>query len=207
MSRFQRAIGAIVSLGLADAPGDDRLIYRKALSVACTEKSDEEAVEHLQSIVALSERTARAALRLLASKRDSYETDRAYRVLEAAIARAPVGAPPIELRELFAREEALGRLPVSAAVERLIELEPRLECLWPSGVPNKKDAAPKNASHPLAKQLLGPGVENPDPVVRSNLALSIASHLLALEEQGVEPADLVTSYFAAHRKRVVRRLV
>jgi hypothetical protein len=186
---------------------DQREIYRKALKLACSEMSDRDAVGELRSIVGIvGERMARQSLSELGDGREEYMTDRAYRLLEAAVDGEPVEAPPAELAGLFAREDALGRLPIGLAVERLTELEPRLKDVWPADVPDGGEASWSNDAPRAVKELLGPRMENPDPLVRSNLALSIASHFLALDKEGANPRDSETSYFSANRRRVVKRL-
>ncbi len=176
----------------ATKAGNRKMIVRAALSLGHSELSDEEARTQLRSDVLVQTRGARAALKSLSTSRDEYEGDRAYRLLEAAIADVPVRPIDSEVKELFEREAELGHLSVSQAISRLEELEPALTKLL---------AKPSGQS---LSRFLGPGAQHPDPLVRSHLALSIAHHFLSILSGSKEFGDLSTSYFRAPRRLVVR---
>jgi hypothetical protein len=187
--------------------GDARAVTRRVVSVACSEMGDEQALGRLRGFVEDDSRVARVAAEQLLSSRDEYATDRAYRLLVAAIDGTPVGDPPDALKELFDRESELGRVPVERAFAILTELEPRLKDAWADDyAPDGRSVPAIDLARRSVKGLLGPGSENPDPLVRSNLALSVASHYVELGGDEADPDDRQASYFGARRKRVVRRL-
>jgi hypothetical protein len=177
-------------------------IRHKAISIACSDMEDAPAVERLRTIAAGNMDAARNALENLSRARDEYVADRAYRLLVSVVDGVSVPAPPAELRELFDREAELGRLPIKRAIATLVELEPRL------AIVTSMSTSEVERSHRLEiKSITGPGSDNPDPLIQSNLALSVVSHYLELDTDDADPADADASYFGARRKRVVRRLV
>jgi len=205
MSRLQRRIWAFVARKAGNAqpnraPSASE-VSRKAINVACSDMEDIQAVARLRGIAAENVGATRRALESLSRARTEYATDRAYRLLLAAVDGVSVSAPPGELRELFDREGELGRLPIERAVAKLVELEPRLE-----EVMSKRTSVTGRSRLMQAKAVMGPGSDNPDLLVQSNLALSIVSQYLEAGDDGADLSDGEGSYFGAHRKRVVRRV-
>jgi hypothetical protein len=205
MSQLRRTIRALITKTTRDARDDGgpkaSEVSRKAVNVARSDMKDAQAVERLRGIAAEDSGGAARALEGLSRMRAEYSTDRAYRLLLAAVDGVRVPLPPSELRELFDREEELGRLPIERAIAALVALEPRLGRTPREGAP-----AIDRSQLLQLKGVIGPGSDNPDPLVRSNLALSVVSHYLELGGDGADPSDGEVSYFGARRKRVVRRV-
>jgi hypothetical protein len=147
---------------------------------------DEAARALLAQEVAPGQRESEAALKLLGSRRDEFLSDRAFRLLYAVTHRLPVEPMPGEWQELFRREERLGKLPLATAYAELVEMEPRLI-----------DAE-------FAPMLVGPNAEHSDPLVRSQLALSITAQQEAVVRGELDQGQANISYFAAPLKRVRR---
>jgi hypothetical protein len=205
MSQLRRKIRALIiktTRDTRDGGGPKASeVSRKAVNVACSDMKDEQAVERLRGIAAKNSSGAARALEGLSRMRSEYSTDRAYRLLRAAVDGVRVPLPPSESRELFDREEKLGRLPIERAIATLVALEPRLGRTASEGAP-----AIGRSQLLRLKSVMGPGSDNPDPLVRSNLALSVVSQYLELGDDGANPSDGEVSYFGARRKRVVRRV-
>jgi hypothetical protein len=116
----------------------------------------------------------------LARRRDDYIGDRAYRLLSAATAGTAVQPIPPERQELFAGEEAIGRMPIEQAFQRLAEIEPRLldvERQTRAAEVDDKGSLPLDVNGRL-RSLVGGAAERDDELLRCNLASSIAQHYL-----------------------------
>jgi hypothetical protein len=184
--------------GLADV----RSISRRAMYYAHSGYTDEEAAARLRKDVGTNIKAARTALAGINRARSEFDGDRAFRLLDAVVREVPVEAAPIASSELFAREEELGRLPLDEARAKLIALEPRLSSLWTANATRRTgDDVPGQIEH--VNSLVGPGSENSDPLLRSQLALSVMHHVLATTDGDLLDTRQV-SYFSAPRKRVVR---
>ncbi len=116
----------------------------------------------------------------LAKRRDDYIGDRAYRLLSAAAAGTVVQSIPPERQELFTEEEAIGRMPIEQAFQRLAEIEPRLldvERQARGAELEDRGSLPLDVDRRL-RSLVGGAAERDDELLRSNLASSIAQHYL-----------------------------
>lgn len=141
-------------------------------------------------------------------QRDTYIDDRAYRLLAATATDAPVAPVSQELAELFAREEAIGRMPIERAYQRLAEIEPRLLDLERQAriVQADDDAGqrglPKHIDQPL-RRLVGAGADSDHELLHINLATSIAHHYLEFlaGDSSLDTPD--TPYFNSRSRRVV----
>lgn len=101
-------------------------VQRAARKLAYISQDDETAKLALAELLEADSDVVKEATIDLAQRRDDYIDDRAYRLLSAAAAGTAVLPIPPERRELFAEEEAIGRMPIEQAFQRLAELEPRL---------------------------------------------------------------------------------
>jgi hypothetical protein len=129
----------------------------------------------------------------LGADRREYGADRAYRLLQAAISNRGVEQIKHERAELFTREATLGRMAMSEALDVLRELQP--------GLPEPGSDAFVASS---LSTLLGPRtVDSGDALVRSQLALSIATQYVAIIHGRSDLGSVTTSYFSAPRKIVV----
>lgn len=195
-----RAVVSRLGLGIYDA--DRKILYRAALKAAHSELNDVEAGKSLREQIQLHPRGARSALSLLGLTRDEFASDRAYRLLEAAIKNVSVEPVRGEMTDLFSREEKLGRLPLRDAFASLEQLEPALKSYEQVSTGAAHDR--QTARHSIGA-LVGPTASNDDPLIRSQLALSVASQFLAIVLDGASNlGDINTSYFSSPRKLVVR---
>jgi len=116
-------------------------------------------------------------------QRDDYIDDRAYRLLAAAAANTAVAPIPADRAELFAQEEAIGRMPMEQAFQWLAEIEPGLldlksqvEAVEQSNDPGSCDL-PKQIKEPLHR-LVGGGAGSDHELLRTTLATSIVHQYL-----------------------------
>jgi hypothetical protein len=188
---FVKLIGWLAGVKSDETPrGAGRGIpLRAALRAAHSAESDEDARSRLSHELGGSKRDIHHALNILAAKRDQFDMDRAYRLLHAAITSDPVESIRSDLRELFSQEEQLGRIPLAQAFAFLAERQPGLSHLHAA------------AAQPVSA-LLGPAARNcSDPLLRSQLALSVVSQHLAIQS-GSQEGDISCSYFSAPRKTI-----
>jgi hypothetical protein len=166
------------------------------MRVVYSRLTDAEAAARIGSFVESNPRAARTTLRHV---RDAlkfsrgYDTDRACRILDAAIQ----GRPPAPVRaqdvQLFDRERELGWLPLGeafarlrSAVPELAEIQARAEEL--AATPDAFGIVYDEHENvidvpsgvlPTAHGLVGPGSRHPDPLIRSNLAATVAARYVA----------------------------
>jgi hypothetical protein len=161
------------------------------MQVVYSRLSDQDAADRLRPIANANQRAARATLKYVAEIRDrhsAYETDRAYRIMLAAVENtAPL---PVDAKDaaLFERERGLGWLPLEDAFTFLVDLVPELGVLQQNagalaagGVPGttqKHDEAmaTDDSFREVRRQalsLVGVDSQNPDALVRSGLAAQV----------------------------------
>ena len=143
--------------------------------------SDEDAAAALRPVVVAHPDAAGATLAYITANHErvgGYVADRARRLLTAAVTDTPPTPVAPTMAGLYARERELGHLPLAAAVARLTELQPQLDELFSRasesgqlGHASIRDVKLSSAAH----ELVGPRSTHPDPLVRSQLALSIAA--------------------------------
>jgi hypothetical protein len=194
----RRRLGQSLAGAIAEGLGINRRrqrreLMRAALHLAHSDLGDEVAREQLHETARTHPRGARGALRSLGVDRGEYDVDRAYRLLRAAISNREVEPIEHERAALFTREETLGRMAMSEALDLLRELQPAL---------------PEPGSDAFVASslttLLGPrAVGSNDALVRSQLALSIATQYVAIVRGRSDLGSPTTPYFLAPRKIVV----
>jgi hypothetical protein len=143
-------------------------------------------------------------------RRDSID-DRAYRLLAAVAADSPVAPIRPELAELFAREEALGRIPMQQAFEQLAEIEPGLRDLSRQAAAAANSGGSEDWGLPKdlrerVNDLLDGGARSDDALLHSNLATSIVEQYLLILAGDTRVGTPEVSYFDAPIKRVVTRV-
>lgn len=128
--------------------------------------------------------------------REDYISDRSYRLLAAIGAGSPVEPIPSERAGLFAREEALGRMPIEQAYATLAEIEPGLldierQAASYTGRQPDEQRLPKELRDALT-DLVGGGAVREDTLLRGKLASSIAEHYLRalMGETRLGPTDM-----------------
>jgi hypothetical protein len=166
------------------------------MRVVYSHLTDADAATQMGSVIRANPGSARATLRYVREAMQhshGYDTDRAYRILEAAMK----GTSPEPVRPedavLFQRERELGWLPLSEAFDRLCsavpelaEIRTRAEELEASpddfgivrNVEENVIVAPSGVL-PTAHGLVGPDSRHPDPLIRSSLAATVAARYVA----------------------------
>jgi hypothetical protein len=145
--------------------------------------SDVEAVERMRPVVRDDPGAAKLTLAEVKDMRDSrpgYVTDRAYRIMAAAISgSAPASVNPEDVA-VFAREKDLGMRPLKDAFDSLAVLVPELGPLMGRIVrlvdlpPERdRDNALNGQIGDRVEKLVGPRSDHPDPLVRSQVALQV----------------------------------
>jgi hypothetical protein len=174
----------------AEKMNESRVVFGAALTLAQSDKTDDEVRVMLQRKVAQCPKGTTHALAMLRSHRDSFEQDRAYRLLEAVVTDSPVSEVDPRSGELFRREQELGNMPIEDAVAYISALEPKL-----------MDLKSSQARSDIGR-LVGPRATHGDPLVRTQLSLSIVYHYISIEEGQISKGDKRESYFASPVKRV-----
>ena len=136
---------------------------------------------------------------------DGYIDDRACRLIAAVAEDAAVEPIAQGLAELFAEEEALGRLPMNLAFRRLADMEPALRDLEQQArsVSAGEDRLPQAITQPL-RQLVGAGACTDHELLCTNLATSIAHQYLEMLAGNTRLGTADTPYFDSPRKQVIR---
>lgn len=166
------------------------------MRVVYSHLTDAEAAVRIGEIVRSNPRAATTTLRYAREAIQfsrGYDTDRAYRVLEAAMK----GTLPAPVRvgdvQLFERERELGWLPLAEAFERLRVAVPELAqvaaraeelAASPDDFGIVHDAKDKvivvpSGLLPTAYGLVGPESHHADPLIRSSLAATVAARYVA----------------------------
>jgi hypothetical protein len=134
------------------------------------------------------------ALRILSMRRHAFLDDRAYRLLAAVAQNAPVLPIDKAAADLFESEEKLGRASLVAAYALLAEHVPRLN--------DVKHMAADEQKRELGC-LLGPASSHGNLLVRTELALSVATQYLAIFGGRLPRESEAESYFSSHHRVVV----
>jgi hypothetical protein len=189
------------------------VISRASPRAAHSAEPDEDARRHLMEELASNGQHAQDALAIFERMRGQFDADRAYRLLYAAMTDTPVQPIAADRRDLFLREEQLGRMPLSEAFGFLAKHQPvlyQLEKATRAAVEHVTQALTDEAKSrddsveaPLhISALLGPSAQDcTDPLLRSQIALSIASQYLAIVA-GSHDGDDSCSYFESPNKRM-----
>ncbi|MEA2211999.1 MAG: hypothetical protein QOF83_1947, partial [Solirubrobacteraceae bacterium] len=153
------------------------------MRVVYSHLSDEEAANRLRDVVRSDPPGGRATLTYVTRIRDGsceYETDRAYRVLCAAINGAPPESVSPENAAFFERQRALGWSSLDEAFDQLADAVPEL-----AQVAQMVETEPSTSDwirH--AEKLIGPRSPQSDPLLRSSLALTVVARYLGVIRRG-----------------------
>jgi hypothetical protein len=187
----------------------EKPVLGAAMNAAYSSLDDGEAARQLRERLDAESSAVQGVLTILASGRDRYIDDRAYRLLAAAFAGTAVESISPERAELFAEEEAIGRMPIGDAFERLAKIEPRLldleraaQTAKASNEPPEPRGLPKHIQQPLS-WLVGAAAKSDVQLLHTSLATSIVHHYL--EQLAGDPrlGTPATAYFNSPIKRVV----
>jgi hypothetical protein len=189
-------------------------LAQAALRAAHSSQPDEDARRRLRDELGSSLNDASAALQILALHRDQFDMDRAYRLLSAAVRDVPVLPISPDRDQQFSLEDQLGRMPLTDAFAVLAQRQPMLLQLEASaratGASARADPTTrpradsvKTYNLPRVSTLLGHGApDGADPLLKSPLALSIASHYLEVVLE-CSSADSTASYFSSPTKKMM----
>jgi len=194
------------------------MICRAAARQARTDLDDTDAKATLEPQVRAQRDGIAAAVDALRRRRADFIGDRAFRLLDAVARNAPVEPIAAEKITLFAQEAELGRLPLPEAYARLVELEPRLDRV---AVRSRREVSETHTTPRMRlfsmidqgkthrselRGLVGPCAQHGEPLMRSELALSIALQLQYLAVmRGELPQDASSSSYFSSRRRVAVR--
>ena len=192
---FARVIAVLSPGGVADS----RAVFGASLRVARSDLDDAQAQVALEREIRGHEAGVDRAAAMLGANRSEFVTDRAFRLLEAVLRHAPVEMIGDERRELFSREENLGRAEIGVAFQSLADIEPQLDQWRRSGHTDGTVPPVDRVS-----VIVGPRSRHPDALIRSQLALSVVSHYIACIQGRFPPDALTEPYFAAARRIVAR---
>ena len=156
---------------------------RAARELAYSSLNDEAAKTALAERLSADAGVLKEATIDLARRRSDYIDDRAYRLLSAAAAGTAVQPIPPECQELFAEEEAIGRMPIEQAFQHLSGLEPRLIDVKRQAQAGTQDGEGGACGLPehLRKELhglVGGGASDDHELLRSALATSVVHQYL-----------------------------
>lgn len=165
---------------------------RELFSLVRSDLSDFEATEVLGSVIEATPADVPAALEWLKQVGNvaspNYETDRARRVLAAAVDGTPPEPASSKDAQLFERERDLARMPQEHAFAMLLSAVPELSVLLSraerlAGAPasfginiGSGRVTIPSGRLPGTAQLVGPCSHHPDPLVRSPIAASVVSN-------------------------------
>jgi hypothetical protein len=136
--------------------------------------------------------------------RDSYLSDREYRLLAAVASKSEVEPMPTWRASLFSAEAELGSVPMDQAFHKLAQIEPRLldierRARLPIVGLQEHRGLPKSMREELV-QLVGGAADGDDELLCTNLASSVVHQYLQalIAPTDMSPADV--SYWAARHK-------
>lgn len=163
------------------------------MKIAGLDLGDDEARVRVARIVGAKPEGARDAREFLKDRRSEYLTDRAYRLVVAAITGGPVMAVDIDKEKLFSAEAELGRLPINDAFARITELCSRLEYTR-----HRVEADPTTYGNAMLKEvggMVGPRSDHIEGLARSRVAVGIAMEYLAILSGDTRRGGIDTCYF------------
>jgi hypothetical protein len=211
MGFLARAVGRRIGKALdefAQSPEGRAGIERSHRFMAVADSAEEIAGRDADDVTAcaqLRERlpedreTVHEAIDQLGGLRTSFLTDRAYRLLTAALDGTP--ARPIDpaVRDQFLAEARLGRMSLTDAFQTLLELEPRLHDRLVRGPeePHTTRSGWRIESEP---RLVGAWAESPHPVLNTDLAARIVSEYFVATSKG-RSADTDPTPFFERKKQ------
>jgi hypothetical protein len=170
------------------ADGARRAFTMTCLRLARSDRGDEDAAAQLREAIETNRASAERSAERMAEHRDTYVSDRAYRLL-AAMAGSQV--PPIrpDLKERFARERELGLMPIDDAFARLVEIVPALGEL--AHDVERNPAMPMTVYMKRAKSLIDVNEER----LRSHIATGLFVVYFRIVGGDASRGDVGASYF------------
>jgi hypothetical protein len=181
---------------------------RAAMDAAYGSLDDEAAKLSLRGRLEADSKVLKEATIVLARHRDDYIDDRAYRLLSAASADTAVQPIPPERQELFAEEEALGRMSIEQAFQRLAEMEPRLldvqrQAQASSAGERDQECGLRKRLGQMLHGLVGGGASGDQELLRTTLATSIVYQYLEQLSGNTRLGSPRTAYFDSPIKHFI----
>lgn len=178
-----------------------RRIIKASVSLARTSRDDECLVVQLRQQIAEDIDAAWRMKVHLETRRRSYDYDRAYRLLVAALTNTPVQPPEACRQVRFKEEEELGRMPLGEAFDRLVHVVPELDEMRRS-----LESKPFQTLRPhfdQIKKLMGSASPHDGDVAGSTIAVGIAMNYLLVLTGDTRRGNADTPYFVmVERPRV-----
>jgi hypothetical protein len=211
MGFLRRVVGRRMRKALdefAQSPEGKAAIERSHRSMAVADAAEEIAGKDWDDAAACAQLRERlpedreavgGAIEHLGALRTRFVTDRAYRLLTAALDGTPVRPIDPAVRDQFSAEAQLGRMSLTDAFQSLVELEPRLHQQLMQG---SDELRPKQSGWGTQSEprLVGAWADNPHPVVNTDLAANIVSEYEAVTSNG-RTADTDPTPFFERKKR------
>jgi hypothetical protein len=211
MGFLVRAVGRRIGKALdefSQSPEGKSAIERSHQSMAVADMAEEVAGSDWDDVAACAQLRERlpedreaveGAVEHLGGLRTSFVTDRAYRLLTAALDGTSVRPIDPAVRDQFSAEAQLGRMSLTDAFQSLVELEPRLyqHLMQGSDELRPMQSGWSTRSEP---RLVGAWADSPHPVVNTDLAANIVSEYEAVTSNG-RAADTDPTPFFDRKKR------
>lgn len=159
-------------------------VWKPLFSLAYSNVSEAAAAERLRPIVQgdpVAARYARTAVKREHADSGGYITDRATRILNDAMGLPPLPPPSAERRATYTRERSLGAKPLREAFAQLAADVPALRSLETATTAQDDPGGERDHRLEISErcsELLGPDAQTPDPLLRSDLAITIAVRYL-----------------------------
>jgi hypothetical protein len=206
---FRDFVGSLWALGRGSELKKMGAVRGELLRAVRSPATDEEAAQQIGDLVRADRPGAKATLKYVVTTRKhsrTYETDRAYRVLVAAMGGVPPEPARSEDAELFERERELVLMPLTQAFARLVSEVPELdavreraeqlarspEAFWLDPQPDGNRVVVSGRHHSEAmgnaNQLVGPRSNQPAGLMRSSLTLQVVSAYVTAILAGPEAA-------------------
>lgn len=191
------------------------VVANRALGLAGSELSDEEATAELREVVESHPETAHILRDHWSGGGETRRHDRAYRLLEAAMDNSPVQPVDPERLKVFDRLGQLARISIGEAFGQLVALVPALADfaereLASTGVGLDADRRSREGAHAALGQLrqldsiLGPKADHPDALVRTWRAQQIVLTYLNVARGDTSCGTLASSYAEIDRCEMQR---
>ena len=170
-----------------------RQMMKASLQLARSAETDDVLVVQLRQRIADDIGSAWRLKGQLETHRHSYDYDRAYRLLVAALTYASVQPAEASRRARLKEEEELGRLPLKDAFERLGQVVPELAEM--SRALEGKHVQPLTTYSEKIKKLMGHGSPHEGDLAGSAIAVGIATSYLEVLAGDTRRGDAETPYF------------
>lgn len=185
--------GLVRQLFAGPEMGGARELMKASLRLARSTQADDVLVAQLRRRIAGDTGSAWCLKEQLENRRHSYDYDRAYRLLVAALSNTSVQPPEAGRRARLREEEELGRLPLKDAFERLVHVVPELAEMRRDL--EAKPVQPLTSYSERITKLMGYGSSHQGDLAGSAMAAGIAMSYLEVLAGDTRRGDAQTPYF------------